>query len=60
MTIGPFRPGASSQLTGGARSEVGSALRRLSDQLLVHSENGWESLRVVMLDSREARSAAGE
>jgi serine/threonine-protein kinase RsbW len=60
VTIGPFRPGASSQLTGAAQSEVGSALRRLSDELHVDRENGNEALRVVMLDSRAPHSAAGE
>ena len=60
LTIGPFRAGASSQLTGGSQGEVGSALRRLSDELDVHSENGSETLRVVMLDGRTATSAAGE
>jgi hypothetical protein len=60
VTIGPFRPGASAQLTGADQSEVGSALRRLSDELQVHREDGAESLRVVMLDSRVAQSASGE
>jgi anti-sigma regulatory factor (Ser/Thr protein kinase) len=60
LTIGPFRPGASSQLTGAARSEVGSALRRLSDELQVDSDNGHESLRVVMLDSRGGEPGSAE
>lgn len=60
LTIGPFRPGASSQLTGAAQSEVGSALRRLSDELYIDRENGDEALRVVMLDSRTAQSASRE
>ena len=60
LTIGPFRRGASTQLAGADQSEVGSALRRLSDELQVHPENGGESLRVVMLDSRGAESAPGE
>jgi serine/threonine-protein kinase RsbW len=60
VTIGPFRPGASAQLTGAAQSEVGSALRRLSDELHVERDGGDESLRVVMLDSRAAQSASGE
>jgi serine/threonine-protein kinase RsbW len=60
LTIGPFRAGASSQLTGASQSEVGSALRRLSDELEVESENGSETLRVVMLDARTAKSATGE
>jgi anti-sigma regulatory factor (Ser/Thr protein kinase) len=60
VTIGPFRPGASAQLTGASQSEVGSALRRLSDELHVDPHNGGESLRVVMLDARAAQSASGE
>jgi serine/threonine-protein kinase RsbW len=60
LTIGPFRPGASSQLTGASQSEVGSALRRLSDELRVDVCDEGESLRVVMLDSRGAESAPGE
>jgi anti-sigma regulatory factor (Ser/Thr protein kinase) len=60
VTIGPFRPGASAPLTGASQSEVGSALRRLSDELHIDAQNGGESLRVVMLDARAARSASGE
>jgi serine/threonine-protein kinase RsbW len=60
LTIGPFHGGTSSDLMGAEQSEVGSALRRLTDELEVDRENGSESLRVVMLDSREARSASGE
>jgi serine/threonine-protein kinase RsbW len=52
VTIGPFRPGASSELAAGAQSEVGSALRLLSDELDVRRENGSEMLHVVMLDRR--------
>jgi anti-sigma regulatory factor (Ser/Thr protein kinase) len=60
LTIGPFRPGTSAQLTGAAQTEVGSALRRLSDELEVDRDNGTESVRVVMLDSRSRQSASGE
>jgi serine/threonine-protein kinase RsbW len=60
LTIGPFRPGASAQLTGASQSEVGSALRRLSDELHVEANGTSESLRVVMLDARAAESASGE
>src|SRR5437660_548519 len=56
LTIGPFRAGASAQLTGASQSEVGSALRRLSDELEIDSDNEGESLRVVMLDARAAQS----
>ncbi len=60
VTIGPFRAGASSTLTGADRSEVGSALERLSDELRVDSEDGTESLRVVMVDARGGPSVTGE
>ncbi len=60
LTIGPFRPGASAQLTGASQSEVGSALRRLSDELHVEANGSGESVRVVMLDARGAGSASGE
>jgi serine/threonine-protein kinase RsbW len=60
LTIGPFRAGASSELTGAAQSEVGSALRQLSDELDVHQDDGTEAVRVVMLDARERQSAPGE
>ena len=60
LTIGPFRPGASEPLTGASQSEVGSALRRLSDELHVERNGNGESLRVVMLDARDSESASGE
>ena len=50
LTIGPFRPGASSELESGASDEVNSALRLLSDELDVSHEDGVETLRIVMLD----------
>jgi anti-sigma regulatory factor (Ser/Thr protein kinase) len=56
LEIGPFRPGASSELTAGSTDDVGSALRLLSDQLDVRQENGDELLHIVMLDQR-ARAA---
>lgn len=52
LEIGPFRPGASSQLTSGSTDDVGSALRLLSDELDVRQENGDELLHIVMLDQR--------
>lgn len=52
LTIGPFRPGASDEVAAGTSSEVGSALRLLSDELKVRSEDGAEALHVVMLDER--------
>lgn len=57
LTIGPLRPGASSDLTGAAPDDVGSALRLLSDEIDVRRDNGAEILRIVMLDQR-ARTAA--
>lgn len=50
LTIGPFRTGSSSDLAGGATEEVDSALRLLSDELDVRSDEGGEMLRIVMLD----------
>jgi anti-sigma regulatory factor (Ser/Thr protein kinase) len=52
VTIGPLRPGASSELAAGSEGEVGSALRMLSDELDVRRQNGSEMLHVVMLDQR--------
>jgi Histidine kinase-like ATPase domain len=57
MAIGPLRPGASSELTGGAPDDVGSALRLLSDEIDVRRDNGAEILHIVMLDER-ARATA--
>lgn len=50
LTIGPFPPGASEELAAGALDDVDSALRLLSDELEVSSDDGIEVLRVVMLD----------
>lgn len=50
LTIGPFRPGTSAQLSEGARDDVRSALRLLSDELKVQSADGAESLHLVMID----------
>jgi serine/threonine-protein kinase RsbW len=52
LTIGPFQAGSGSALTNDPASEVGSALRVLSDELAVDSEDGTEALRLVMLDER--------
>jgi serine/threonine-protein kinase RsbW len=52
LVIGPFRPGASSDLTAGSPDDVGSALRLLSDELDVKRENGSEVLHIVMRDER--------
>jgi serine/threonine-protein kinase RsbW len=52
LTIGPFRAGTGSELTADAASEIGSALRVLSDELEIGPEDGSELLRLVMLDER--------
>jgi hypothetical protein len=53
LTIGPFRLGASTELTTGAPDDVGSALRLLSDELDLRRDDGSEILHVVMLDQRQ-------
>jgi len=58
LTIGPFRQGASSELSKTEPGDVGSALRLLSDELDVLSENGTEALRVVLLDAQPRASAS--
>jgi anti-sigma regulatory factor (Ser/Thr protein kinase) len=52
LTIGPFRTGASAELSKGASDEVDSALRLLSDELSVTRDGGDEMLRLVMVDQR--------
>lgn len=52
LTIGPFRLGASEALIAAAESDVGSALKRLSNELEVQPVDGTEALRIVMLDER--------
>jgi len=52
LTIGPFRAGASSRLSDSEHSEVGSALRLLSDELEILPEGDAEMLHVVMLDGQ--------
>ena len=52
LTIGPFRAGASSRLSDSEHSEVGSALRLLSDELEILPEGDAEVLHVVMLDGQ--------
>ena len=56
LTIGPFRGGTGSDLTADTTSEIGSALRVLSDELGIDPRNGSEALRVVMLDERSRES----
>jgi serine/threonine-protein kinase RsbW len=58
LTIGPFRPGTSSEITAGASTEVASALKLLSDELDVRAGDGTEALRVVMLDERQRAPAS--
>jgi anti-sigma regulatory factor (Ser/Thr protein kinase) len=50
LAIGPFRQGSSTELTAGASDDVDSALRLLSDELDVQSDETGELLRIVMLD----------
>src|SRR5947209_3986447 len=50
LTIGPFRRGSSGELTGGASDDVDSALRLLSDELDVQTDDTADLLRIVMLD----------
>jgi serine/threonine-protein kinase RsbW len=57
LMIGPLRPGASTELTGGAPDDVGSALRLLSDEIDVRRDNGAEILHIVMLDQRTPTTA---
>ena len=52
LTLGPLRPGASEGLKTDSSGDIASALRLLSDELEVVSENGTESLRLLMRDQR--------
>lgn len=52
LTVGPFRAGASSELSADEAGDVASALRLLSDEFEVRPENGTEALHLVMLDQR--------
>jgi anti-sigma regulatory factor (Ser/Thr protein kinase) len=54
LTLGPLRPGANEELKSDSQSDVASALRLLTDELEVVSENGTESLRLLMRDRRAA------
>jgi serine/threonine-protein kinase RsbW len=58
LTIGPFRPGSSSEITAGDSTEVASALKLLSDELDIRPDGGTETLRVVMLDERRRAPAS--
>jgi anti-sigma regulatory factor (Ser/Thr protein kinase) len=57
LVVGPFRPGASTELSMGSPDDVGSALRLLSDELEVREDGGGEVLRIVMLDQRDRTTA---
>ena len=59
MTLGPLRPGASTELTSESGGDVASALRLLADELELLSEDGAEAVRLVMSDQR-GRSAAAD
>ena len=57
LTIGPFRPGASSRLREEKPADdVASALLLLSDELDLRRDDGGEMLHLVMTD-REWRPA---
>ena len=56
VVVGPFRAGASAELSGEEPGDVASALRLLSDEFEVRPENGTETLRLVMLDQRQRSS----
>jgi serine/threonine-protein kinase RsbW len=58
VTLGPLRPGASHELTTDSPGDVTSALRLLSDELEVLSENEDEVVRLVMRDKRGHLAAA--
>lgn len=52
LTLGPLRPGASDGLETDSPTDIASALRLLTDELEVRSENGTEVLRLLMRDQR--------
>jgi serine/threonine-protein kinase RsbW len=52
LTVWPFRPGAGGGVTEEEAGDVAAALRLLSDEFEVRSENGTEALHLVMLDQR--------
>jgi hypothetical protein len=52
VTLGPLRSGGSAELTTDSSDDVASALRLLTDELEVRTENGTESLHLVMRDQR--------
>jgi hypothetical protein len=52
VTVGPFRAGASAELSGGEPGDAASALRLLSDEFEVRPDNGTEALHLVILDQR--------
>lgn len=59
LTIGPFLPGVTAQLCAQPpRGHIGSALTMLSDELEISPFDGYELLRVVMVDRRQAMPRA--
>lgn len=52
VTLGPLRPGGSEDLMIDSSDDVASALRLLTDELELRSENGSEALHLVMRDER--------
>lgn len=56
MTVAPFRVGAAAGLSEADSGDAAAALRLLTDELEIRSQDGSESLRLVMLDRREPDS----
>ncbi len=56
MTVGPFRAGAGVELSHAESGDAAAPLRLLTDELEVGSQNGNETLRLVMLDRRNPTS----
>jgi serine/threonine-protein kinase RsbW len=52
LTLGPLRPGDSGELMTDSADDVASALRLLTDELEVRTENGHEAIHLVMRDRR--------
>lgn len=60
LTIGPLRPGTSSELSSDSSGEVASALRLLADEVAVRRENGAEAIWLLMRDQRGRPGAEPE
>jgi len=53
LTLGPLRSGGSGELMTDSSNDVVAALRLLTDELEVRTENGAEALHLVMRDQRD-------